>query len=92
MQFLYTPGLKYGILGFENYSSRCRAGKGHLDEDPGAGGHNVLSLVIGVLCVVVRTLIYMPFVAAAAKANIALDMDLDCPEHLWFGLNGTRVW
>ena len=41
----------------------------------GSGGHNVLSLVIGVLCVVVSTLIYMPFVAAAAKANIAKEAE-----------------
>ena len=27
---------------------------------------------------------------AGEFSNIALDMDLDCPEHLWFGLNGTR--
>lgn len=41
----------------------------------GSGGHNVLSLVVGVLCVVVSTLIYMPFVAAAAKANIAKEAE-----------------
>lgn len=34
----------------------------------GSGGHNPLSLVIGVLCVVVSTLIYLPFVRADAKA------------------------
>ncbi|MGN0707070.1 MAG: PTS sugar transporter subunit IIC [Faecalibacterium sp.] len=36
-----------------------------------SGGSNPLGLVIGVLCVAVSTLIYLPFVAAAAKANIA---------------------
>ena len=41
----------------------------------GSGGHNVLSLVVGVLCVVVSTLIYMPCVAAAAKANIAKEAE-----------------
>ena len=35
----------------------------------GSGGTNPMSLVIGVLCVVVSTLIYLPFVRAAAKAN-----------------------
>ena len=36
----------------------------------GSGGTNVLSLLIGILCVVVSTLIYLPFVSAAAKANL----------------------
>ena len=41
----------------------------------GSGGHNPLSLVIGLLCVVISTLIYLPFVMAAAKANIAAQGD-----------------
>lgn len=41
----------------------------------GSGGHNILSLLIGVLCVAVSTLIYLPFVAAAAKANIAKETE-----------------
>lgn len=36
----------------------------------GSGGTNPLSLVIGVLCVVVSTIIYLPFVSAAAKVNM----------------------
>ena len=32
-------------------------------------------LVIGLLCVVISTLIYLPFVMAAAKANIAAQGD-----------------
>lgn len=36
----------------------------------GSGGTNVLSLVVGVLCVVISTLVYLPFVKAAAVANI----------------------
>lgn len=35
----------------------------------GSGGTNYFSLVIGLLCVVVSTLIYLPFVKAAAAAN-----------------------
>lgn len=35
-----------------------------------SGGTNPLSLVIGVLCVVISTLIYIPFVKAAAKVNL----------------------
>ena len=41
----------------------------------GSGGHNPLSLLIGVLCVGVSTLIYMPFVMAAAKTNIAREAE-----------------
>ena len=37
----------------------------------GSGGHNPLSLVIGLVCVCISTLIYLPFVMAAAKANIS---------------------
>lgn len=37
----------------------------------GSGGTNPLSLVVGILCVVVSTLIYLPFVRAAAKVNMA---------------------
>lgn len=36
----------------------------------GSGGTNYLSLVIGVLCVAVSTLIYAPFVMAASKAEM----------------------
>ena len=36
-----------------------------------SGGTNALSLVIGLLCVAVRTLNYLPFVKAAAKINMA---------------------
>ena len=36
----------------------------------GSGGTNRLSLVVGLLCVAVSTLIYLPFVAAAAKLNM----------------------
>lgn len=36
----------------------------------GSGGTNPLSLVIGILCVFVSTLIYLPFVSAAAKINM----------------------
>lgn len=43
----------------------------------GSGGHNPLSLLIGVLCVCVSTLIYMPFVRAAAKANIAREAEAE---------------
>lgn len=43
----------------------------------GSGGHNPLSLVIGVLCVGVSTLIYLPFVRAAAKANIAREAEAE---------------
>lgn len=43
----------------------------------GSGGHNPLSLLIGVLCVCVSTLIYMPFVMAAAKANIAREAEAE---------------
>lgn len=35
----------------------------------GSGGRSVLSLLIGILCVVVSTLIYLPFVHAAAQIN-----------------------
>lgn len=35
----------------------------------GSGGTNYLSLAIGILCVAVSTIIYMPFVKAAASAN-----------------------
>lgn len=41
----------------------------------GSGGTNYLSLVIGLLCVVVSTLIYMPFVRAAAKINMAQESE-----------------
>lgn len=37
----------------------------------GSGGTNYLSLAIGILCVVISTIIYMPFVKAAAKANLS---------------------
>lgn len=43
----------------------------------GSGGHNPLSLLIGVLCVAVSTLIYLPFVRAAAKANIAREAEAE---------------
>lgn len=36
-----------------------------------SGGTNVLSLAIGLLCLAVSTLIYLPFVKAAAKVNMA---------------------
>lgn len=36
----------------------------------GSGGSNFLSLVIGFACVGISTLVYLPFVSAAAKANI----------------------
>lgn len=36
----------------------------------GSGGTNYLSLVVGILCVAVSTLIYLPFVRAAAKVNM----------------------
>lgn len=36
----------------------------------GSGGTNILSLVIGIACVGISTLIYLPFVKAAAVANI----------------------
>ncbi|MDO5407434.1 MAG: PTS transporter subunit EIIC [Eubacteriales bacterium] len=41
----------------------------------GSGGTNYLSLIIGLLCVVVSTLIYMPFVRAAAKINMAQESE-----------------
>lgn len=41
----------------------------------GSGGTNYLSLVIGVLCVIVSTLIYLPFVRIAAKTNIKSDKE-----------------
>lgn len=43
----------------------------------GSGGTNYLSLLIGILCVVVSTLIYLPFVKAAAKANLAREQQPD---------------
>ena len=36
-----------------------------------SGGTNILSLAIGLLCLAVSTLIYLPFVKAAAKVNMA---------------------
>lgn len=41
----------------------------------GSGGTNYLSLVIGVLCVAVSTLIYLPFVKAAAKINMSREKE-----------------
>lgn len=41
----------------------------------GSGGTNYLSLVIGILCVAVSTLIYLPFVKAAAKMNLAQETE-----------------
>lgn len=41
----------------------------------GSGGHSYLSLAIGVLCVAVSTLIYLPFVRAAAKVNAKLEQE-----------------
>ncbi|XBG73226.1 hypothetical protein V4S28_00640 [Enterococcus cecorum] len=36
----------------------------------GSGGTNYLSLLIGILCVALSTIIYLPFVKAAAIANM----------------------
>ena len=43
----------------------------------GSGGTNWLSLVIGILCVVISTLIYLPFVKAAAVANIKAEKAME---------------
>lgn len=43
----------------------------------GSGGTNYLSLVVGILCVGISTLIYMPFVKAAASANIKAQQALE---------------
>lgn len=36
----------------------------------GSGANNIMSLVIGILCLVVSTIIYLPFVAASTRAAI----------------------
>ena len=36
----------------------------------GSGANNIMALVIGILCFVVSTLIYLPFVAASTRAAI----------------------
>ncbi len=36
----------------------------------GSGANNIMALVIGILCLVVSTLIYLPFVAASTRAAI----------------------
>lgn len=41
----------------------------------GSGGTNYLSLVVGILCVAVSTLIYLPFVRAAAKVNLTREQE-----------------
>ena len=35
----------------------------------GSGGSNFISFIVGILCIVVSTIIYLPFVKAAAKVN-----------------------
>lgn len=45
-----------------------------------SGGTNYISLVVGILCVVISTLIYMPFVKAAAVANIKAAEELESAE------------
>ena len=42
-----------------------------------SGGTNVLSLVAGVVCVVISTLIYMPFVRVAAAANRKAEQEVE---------------
>lgn len=41
----------------------------------GSGGTNYLSLLIGILCVAVSTLLYLPFVRVAVKTNLASQND-----------------
>lgn len=36
----------------------------------GSGANNIISLVIGILCLIVSTIIYLPFVAASTRAAI----------------------
>lgn len=36
----------------------------------GSGANNIMSLVIGILCLIVSTIIYLPFVAASTRAAI----------------------
>ena len=46
----------------------------------GSGGTNYLSLVVGILCVGISTLIYLPFVKAAAVANLKAAAKLEAQE------------
>ena len=46
----------------------------------GSGGTNYLSLVVGILCVGISTLIYLPFVKAAAGANLKAAAKLEAQE------------
>lgn len=43
----------------------------------GSGATNYLSLVIGILCVVISTIIYLPFVKAAAVSNLKAAQKLE---------------
>lgn len=43
----------------------------------GSGGTNYMSLLVGVICVGISTLIYLPFVRAAASANIKAEKALE---------------
>lgn len=47
----------------------------------GSGGANYLSLLIGIACVAISTIIYLPFVKAAASANIKAQQELESEEH-----------
>jgi len=43
----------------------------------GSGGSNFLSLIIGLICIVASTIIYMPFVKIAAASNIKAEANLN---------------
>lgn len=43
----------------------------------GSGGSNFLSLIIGLICIVVSTIIYIPFVKIAAASNIKAEANLN---------------
>lgn len=43
----------------------------------GSGGSNYLSLAIGLLCIVISTIIYIPFVRIAAAANLKVEAEAE---------------
>ncbi len=43
----------------------------------GSGGSNFLSLIIGLLCILISTIIYIPFVKIAAAANIKAEANVN---------------